>query len=337
MTNSSPTFLAAAAFALGLGFQTTCLAMPDYSKERVTFRSHEIELAGFLYLPSNLTVKVPGLTILGPVAFVKEQSPSQYATRMARAGFAVLIFDPRGHGESGGEPRRHESGAMKAEDVSAALDYLTSRPEVAADHLFALGVCQGVNWIVDAAQADKRIRAIALVAGHYLTPETASLYLGGAEAVAARISRSQAAPVRPADGSPVDYIPIVSLTDTEALLTAKPIYEWYIRWADRGPAWAFHGLWENRITRASEAGIWGHRVDHALLKLTTPTLMVHADRAASGPVIPRKLFDLIPAGRKELVWLGDQVQFQFYEEPETIDRATEHVAAWFRAAAKAGD
>jgi len=337
MTNSSPTFLAAAAFALGLGFQTTCLAMPDYSKERVTFRSHEIELAGFLYLPSNLTVKVPGLTILGPVAFVKEQSPSQYATRMARAGFAVLIFDPRGHGESGGEPRRHESGAMKVEDVSAALDYLTSRPEVAADHLFALGVCQGVNWIVDVAQADKRIRAIALVAGHYLTPETAGLYLGGAEAVAARISRSQAAPVRPADSSPVDYIPIVSLTDTGALLTAKPIYEWYIRWADRGPAWAFHGLWENRITRASEAGIWGHRVDHALLKLTTPTLMVHADRAASGPVIPRKLFDLIPAGRKELVWLGDQVQFQFYEEPETIDRATEHVAAWFRAATKAGD
>jgi len=65
--------------------------------------------------------------------------------------------------------------------------------------------------------------------------------------------------------------------------------------------------------------------------------MVHADRAASGPVIPHKLFDLIPADRKELVWLGDQVQFQFYEEPETIDRATEHVATWFRAAAKAGD
>ena len=66
-----------------------------------------------------------------------------------------------------------------------------------------------------------------------------------------------------------------------------------------------------------------------MARLTTPTLMIHADRAASGPKIPRALFETIPAARKELLWLGNQTQFQFYEDPITIDAATHHLAAYF--------
>lgn len=75
----------------------------------------------------------------------------------------------------------------------------------------------------------------------------------------------------------------------------------------------------------SEAAIWSHDVRAAMARLTTPTLIVHADHAASGE-IPRVLFETIPAGRKQLVWLESQNQLQFYEDPITIDQVVPHVA-----------
>lgn len=299
-----------------------------YRMEKVTFQSGGLPVVGNLFLPAGGAAKKPALAILGPVAFVKEQSPVQYATRLARLGFVALAFDPRFHGESGGEPRRLESGTKKAEDLKAAFDFLASRPEVDAGRLHMLGVCQGVNWAIEETLADDRIRSLAVVAGHYLTPATAEKYLGSKEAVAARIRKGRAAREKFEKTGAADYIPIIG-DSPDALLLPKPIHQWYERWAHRGPAWGFQGGWENRITALSEEVIWGHRVDESLQMVKKPTLMVHADNAASGPEIPKKLFESIPAADKKLVWLGKQVQFQFYEEPVTIDLAVNAIAAWF--------
>jgi hypothetical protein len=53
--------------------------------------------------------------------------------------------------------------------------------------------------------------------------------------------------------------------------------------------------------------------------------VVHADYAATGKDIPKKLFELIPSKNKKLVWLGSQVQFQFYEESLTIDKVVHEI------------
>lgn len=299
-----------------------------YVAERVRFASQGVEVIGNAFVP-HTGGRHPAVVLIGPVAFVKEQSPVQYASRLAQHGFVALAFDPRHHGESGGEPRRVESGAAKVQDLRAAIDYLVRRPDVDAARVFVVAVCQGVNWGIDAAVADGRVRGLALVAGHYLVPETARLYLGSDEEVSVRLARAAAAREKFERTGAVDYIPVVSMTDPTALLTARPIYEFYARWADRGPFWNFHGLWENRIAAMSEADIWGHRVDASLPKLATPTLMVHADRAASGPEIPRKLFEIIPASNKRLAWLPGRNQLQFYEDPLTIDAVVPEVVRFF--------
>lgn len=303
---------------------------PRYTVERVTYRSEGTEVVGNLFTPAGPGRK-PAIIIIGPVAFVKEQSPIQYASRLVREGYTTLIFDPRYHGESGGEPRRHESGAAKVEDLRASVDFLISRGDVDPERILILAVCQGVNWGIEAATLDPRVKALAIVAGHYLTPEVTRMYVG--DTAEARINRSREAEARFKATGEVSYIPVVSAQpsppDPTALLTAPPIHQFYIRWADRGPFWNFHGLWENRITAMSEAAIWSHDVRPVTARLTTPTLMVHADRAASGPQIPRDLFEIIPAARKELVWLGPQNQLQFYEDPITIDQVVPHVTRFF--------
>jgi len=80
----------------------------------------------------------------------------------------------------------------------------------------------------------------------------------------------------------------------------------------------------------SEHLIWGHRVDLALPQVQTPTLMIHAQNAASGPELPQRLFDTIPAGWKKFVSLGDQSQLQFYEDPITIDAAVAQIAPFLK-------
>ncbi len=301
----------------------------NYRIEKVKFNSKGITVVGNLFIPENANRRLPAVVIIGPVAYVKEQSPLQYATRLAKAGFVALIFDPRYHGESGGEPRRFESGKAKVEDISSAIEFLSKHDMVEANHIYALGVCQGSNWMIEETTKNSKIKALAVVAAHYLTKETVDMYNGGSDKTQDRINRANHSLQKFKESGEVVYIPIVSESDPTSLLLPKPIYQWYIRWADRGLFWNFHGLWENRITQMSEEELWSYRVDQTVKNLYTPTLVIHADNAATGKDIPRKIYDLIPAKDKKLIWLGDKVQFQFYEDPITIDTSISHIIQWF--------
>jgi hypothetical protein len=304
------------------------LSVGSYRVERVVWKSQGTDIVGNLFIPEQAAAPHPAVVIIGPVAFVKEQSPIQYASRLVREGFATLVFDPRYHGESSGEPRRFESRQAKVQDLQSALDYLSQRPDINKDQLNILGVCQGVNWAIEASTLDKRVKALSIVAGHYLTPAVAEMYLGSADKVKERIQAAQQAKQAFEKDGKVEYIPIIN--DPNALLTAPVIGQFYQRWADRGAFWDFHGLWENRITRMSEAEIWGHDIASVIPQLNTPTLMVHANKAASGPKIPRELFELIPSKKKELLWLADQNQMMFYEDPLTIDQVSQAVAKFYK-------
>lgn len=301
----------------------------SYTVSRVIFSSAGDEVVGNLFQPVGRGRRA-AVVILGPVGTVKEQAPMQYATRLARAGLATLVFDPRGIGESEGSPRRWESGARKVDDLRAALAFLATVPGIDPARLHLLGLCQGANWAIAAALADASVQSLALVAGHYLTPEVCAMYYGSPDALAVRVARGEdAARAFAVDGT-VSYLPIVNDTEAETnpdvLLNFDAGRMYYRPWADRNLFLAHRGLWENRIAAMSEAELWTTRTDLAMAQLTTPTLMIHADRAASGPQVPRTLFESVPAQRKELVWLGAQTQFQFYEDPITIDAVVSHLA-----------
>lgn len=97
---------------------------------------------GNLYLP-EIEKTAPAVVLLGSMTFQKEQVPTEYAGRLAKMGFAALVFDPRYRGESGGEPRCWENPMAKVEEVSSAVDFLVTRPEVDASRIAGLANCQG--------------------------------------------------------------------------------------------------------------------------------------------------------------------------------------------------
>jgi pimeloyl-ACP methyl ester carboxylesterase len=88
----------------------------------------------------------------------------QLASSLADAGFAVLRYDKRGVGQSGG---RAESSTLTdyAEDLIAAVKFLEKRKDVDRKRIAVVGHSEGAAVALLAARREKRIGALVLVAG----------------------------------------------------------------------------------------------------------------------------------------------------------------------------
>ena len=94
---------------------------------------------------------------------VKEQSANLYAQKLADRGFVPLSLDLSFWGESEGQPRNSVSPDIYAEDFSAAVDFLGTRPFVDRERIGVLGICGSGSFVIGAAKIDPRMKAIATV------------------------------------------------------------------------------------------------------------------------------------------------------------------------------
>jgi fermentation-respiration switch protein FrsA (DUF1100 family) len=90
-------------------------------REDVTFGAG---LAGWLYAPADPRAC---LVMAHGLSAVRDQRLPAYAERFAAAGFAVLLFDYRHFGASGGEPRQLLDIGRQLEDWRAAIAYARTR------------------------------------------------------------------------------------------------------------------------------------------------------------------------------------------------------------------
>lgn len=133
------------------------------TRQKVTYKNrYGISISADLYLPKDHgSEPLAALAISGPFGAVKEQSSGLYAQTMAERGFVTLAFDPSYTGESGGEPRNVASPDINTEDFSAAVDYLGIQPSVDRNRIGVIGICGFGGMGLNAAAADKRIKAVA--------------------------------------------------------------------------------------------------------------------------------------------------------------------------------
>jgi dienelactone hydrolase len=85
---------------------------------------------------------------------------SPMARSLARAGYAALTFDLRGHGSN---PARF-AGELRA-DVAAVVDWLETSPLVDGSRIAVLGHSMGAGAVLDLATSDPRPAATVLVSG----------------------------------------------------------------------------------------------------------------------------------------------------------------------------
>ena len=134
--------------------------------QKVNFKNqYQMNVSGNFFIPKNLdaNTKSAAIVVGHPMGAVKEQSANLYATKLAEKGFVTLSLDLSFWGESEGLPRNAVSPDIYAEDFSAAVDFLGTRPFIDKERIGALGICGSGSFVISAAKIDPRMKAIATV------------------------------------------------------------------------------------------------------------------------------------------------------------------------------
>lgn len=170
------------------------------SHRKVTFTNrYGITLAADLYKPVGVESPLPAIAVSGPFGAVKEQASGLYAQTLAEQGFLTLAFDPSYTGESGGQPRNVASPDINTEDFCAAVDFLSTCPEVDSDKIGILGICGWGGMAINAAAIDTRIKATVAVTMYDMSRVSANGYFDSMDADARYQLRCQLNAQRTAD------------------------------------------------------------------------------------------------------------------------------------------
>ncbi|MER5475026.1 alpha/beta fold hydrolase [Streptomyces sp. NPDC002685] len=145
--------------------------MPAFTeREKLRFASGDTTCAAWHYPGTN-----GGCVIMaGGTAVTKEPASDRFAQRFNDAGFAVLAFDHRRFGESGGAPRQVVRFDEQRADWHAAIDCAADLPDVDPDKIALWGFSLAGGHILHVAAENPRpAAAIAqspLVDGRALAP-----------------------------------------------------------------------------------------------------------------------------------------------------------------------
>ncbi|HVC40747.1 MAG TPA: alpha/beta fold hydrolase [Candidatus Saccharimonadales bacterium] len=133
--------------------------------EEVGFYSGGTRIAGRLHLPDNGTSDRRPPIVVTPPGWMEVMCSNvgePFHEGFARAGYAVLTFDFRGWGATGGEPGWVRPGAQ-LEDMLAAIAYAKTRSDLNTDQLATYGLGgTGGGLAIAAAAADPSVRAVAV-------------------------------------------------------------------------------------------------------------------------------------------------------------------------------
>ena len=127
---------------------------PNAAYETVHFTASDgVDLEGW-YRPSRNGASV--LMISGGGG--NRRSTLRHAKMLERNGYGVLVYDPRGSGDSEGTINSYGWGWDK--DVDAATEFLKAREDVEGGRIGALGLSTGADMAIDAAGRRSDLRAV---------------------------------------------------------------------------------------------------------------------------------------------------------------------------------
>ncbi|MDD6002876.1 MAG: alpha/beta hydrolase [Bacteroidales bacterium] len=250
---------------------------------KVTFRNrYGIELAADMYSPKNASGKMPAIAVSGPFGAVKEQSSGLYAQHLAERGFITVAFDPSFTGESGGDPRRMASPDINTEDFLAAVDFLSTRENVAPERIGIVGICGFGGMAINAAAIDPRIKATIAstmydmskvnVEGYFGSENTPEQRMGKRRAIAAQRTEDFKNGTNKRTGGVIDPLP------DDAPWFVKDYYAYYKtprgyhkRSGNSNDGWNVIGC-QSFLNQPLLA--WASEIE-------TPVLLIHGEKAHS--------------------------------------------------------
>ncbi|MCK5256575.1 MAG: alpha/beta fold hydrolase [Deltaproteobacteria bacterium] len=265
----------------------------------VEFQSEDAILRGRLYSCADVSEKLPVVIMAhGFSATINGMVADKYAEAFCKAGFAVLLYDHRNFGISGGKPRQEINKWVQARGYRDAINFVMTLPEIDALKIAVWGTSLSAAEAFAVGAMDSRVKAIiAQVPGFadQLPPED----LDGASFSSIRETFLNG----DLDAIPeetTEPLPVVSFDQkgTPSALLVLTAFRWFIEYGGR-----YGTGWENSVSIVSKDTPVPLEVAFCAPQIKAPLLMVVAhndEMEGASSDIARKVFDMAPQP-KELI------------------------------------
>jgi uncharacterized protein len=127
-------------------------------RQDLVFPSSDALCAAWLYVPANLEGDSPAVVMAHGLSGTRRDRLGAFAERFAAEGFAALVFDHRGFGDSGGEPDLFVP-RRQLEDWRAAISFARDLPGIDASRVATFGSSMGGGNALAAAADDLNVAA----------------------------------------------------------------------------------------------------------------------------------------------------------------------------------
>ncbi len=248
-------------------------------REKVTFASGGTECAAWHYPGTN-----GGCVVMaGGFAVTKEPGTDRFAKRFSDAGFAVLAFDYRRLGESGGMPRQVVRIGDSLSDWDAAIDFACSLPDVDPARVAGWAFSASGGLVLSVAARNPRLAAAiaqtpnadgpsaARAAARHQKPLALLQFTGRAvlDALGALVGRAPR------------LVPLVGQPGTVAMLTTPDGLD-----TDRALDAASYPQWRREVAARSALRLCFYRPGRYASRIRCPLLVVACDQDQSALAAP---------------------------------------------------
>lgn len=131
-----------------------------YTTEQVSFTSGGMPIVGILYRPLGDCPTGPCVVMAHGFSGTMDWIVPEFAATFAQGGLAVLIFDYRYLGMSGGEPRQLIDTRQQRDDLRRAIEFARSLPDVDATRIALWGTSLGGSHVIQLAAEDTEFAAV---------------------------------------------------------------------------------------------------------------------------------------------------------------------------------
>ncbi len=292
----------------------------------VEFPSERATLRGLLFLP-EAKKKPPAIVMAHGTSATIRMVADKYADAYCRADVAVLLYDHRNFGRSGGEPRREINPWIQCRGYRDAIDFVTRLDEVDPDRIALWGDSYSGGQVVVVGAIDHRVKAIV-----------AQCPVFGAQLPSVAPNRAAFAAIRETflrgdvHGLPATTtgpMPVVSSDQggTPSLLQPIQAFRWFIEYGGRPGS-----HWFNRVTRVIPAT--GIPYDPMLCApfLEAPTLIMVApedEMAHCSYAVTKQAYRLMPDPKACYEIAGGHFGLLYYPG-DLFDEATRVQTEFFR-------
>ena len=164
--------------------------------EQVFIPSTGFSLAGTWTKPAGATGRLPAVVLVGSGAQDRDETAAgipifgQLAGALADSGYAVVRYDRRGSGQSGG---RTENATLTtyADDVVRIVEWLVARKDVDKNRIAIVGYGEGGPVAMLATSRAKAVGALALLGAHGSTGREVALEVQQQELIRAGASEGE--------------------------------------------------------------------------------------------------------------------------------------------------